>query len=243
MPPKTLIVNPHHWLKDDGSLPDDSRVRARAIRIAQCIEYGASLAPGEYRSTLVACRRRPNGRPCDGLLQVDKGGDTTLLAHCPKCGHQEYSIHDWQSTPWAFGPALPERFEPPAPHEHSLESWALRMRCPIDANDMRALLQDGDEPAEVLSQVLDALPHRPSAEDLDGLLSALHASSADMQYPRPNAQPISALASRLAAPSAPSPSSGLASDTWSAARLSEACPCPCGSPASYADCCLQRNLH
>ena len=58
---KTTVVNPHHWLNEDGSLPENPRVRARVIRVAQFIEYGGTLRIGESRETLVPCRCRPAG--------------------------------------------------------------------------------------------------------------------------------------------------------------------------------------
>ena len=103
-----LYVDPWHWLDSDGELPRDNLpLRRQALRIARFIEYGAELAPGEVRLTLVECRRRPGRRPCLGLMMVLKNPDDTLEAGCPECGEPEVLIRNWQDTFWAHGLAQP----------------------------------------------------------------------------------------------------------------------------------------
>jgi hypothetical protein len=103
-----LVVDPRHWLQQDGSLPpSDHRLRHRAIRIAQLIEYGGPLRVGQTRETLVACSKRPERRPCPGLLWVEKTKAHEIFAHCYVCGRDQILIHDWQDTEWAGGPMEP----------------------------------------------------------------------------------------------------------------------------------------
>src|SRR5881296_2828302 len=103
-----LVVDPWHWLAEDGSLPVAPRaLRARAIRVARLIECGGSLRPGEVRETLVECRRRPGGRACGGLLIVANRPDGTLFAVCPACCIEQVVIENWQGTRWARGLASP----------------------------------------------------------------------------------------------------------------------------------------
>src|SRR5262249_8893553 len=68
---RMVVVDPHHWLLEDGSLPTENlRLRRRALRIARTIEYGGPLRRGETRETLVehqeagreAVHRYPLGR-------------------------------------------------------------------------------------------------------------------------------------------------------------------------------------
>lgn len=40
MASKCTVVNPWHWLNEDGSSVDDPKLRSRSLRVAQCIEYG-----------------------------------------------------------------------------------------------------------------------------------------------------------------------------------------------------------
>lgn len=105
-----IVVDPWHWLHPDGSLPEaPQRLRARALTVAQCIEYGGPLPVHSGRETLIRCRRRPKGRACSGFLWVVKTQAQEIHAFCPTCGTDEYLIHNWEQTPWAAGPmdALP----------------------------------------------------------------------------------------------------------------------------------------
>lgn len=97
-----LVVDPWHWLEPDGSLPT-SRLRRQALRVARLIEYGADLEPGEFRPTLVECRRRPGGRPCSGFVVVGKLPDGEIESGCPVCGGVDTLIHNWEDTFWGLG--------------------------------------------------------------------------------------------------------------------------------------------
>jgi len=103
-----LVVDPWHWLTEDGHLPvDNPRLYARVLRIAIFIEYGGPLAKNETRETLVQCKRRPNGRACPGLMWVIKTTDDRVLARCLVCREEEALVHNWQGTDWANGPMEP----------------------------------------------------------------------------------------------------------------------------------------
>jgi hypothetical protein len=105
-----LIVDPWHWLAEDGSIPtSNSRLRTNVLKVARLIEYGGPLVRGQSRETLIECRRRPKGRLCGGLFSVAKLEDDALLAFCPECGSEQVLIHNWQGTRWAQGPAQPVR--------------------------------------------------------------------------------------------------------------------------------------
>lgn len=108
-----LVVNPWHWLKEDGSLPDEMpRLRRNVLRIARFIEYaGSILDVGEAQSTLVECVRRPERKPCLGLMVVIREEDH-LAVVCPACKRQEAAIYEWETTPWASGPPLPIQLVP-----------------------------------------------------------------------------------------------------------------------------------
>jgi hypothetical protein len=60
-----LVVDPWHWLTEDGSfLFDNPRLYRRMLRIARFIEYGGQLQKNEMRETLIECKRRPKGKAC-----------------------------------------------------------------------------------------------------------------------------------------------------------------------------------
>ena len=55
-----LVVDPRHWLMEDGDLPKTNlRLRRQALRVARLIDYGGPLAVGESREPLVECTKRP----------------------------------------------------------------------------------------------------------------------------------------------------------------------------------------
>ena len=99
-----LVVDPWHWLHEDGSLPvENPRLYRRVLRVAQFIEYGGTLKPGEMRETLMQCRKRPGRNRCPGLLWVIKTARDDITAFCMACGSAEMHISNWQETEWADG--------------------------------------------------------------------------------------------------------------------------------------------
>jgi hypothetical protein len=116
-----LVVDPWHWLEKDGGFPTTNlRVRRRIIRVARFIEYGGPLLVGESRETLVECKRRPDRRPCLGLMWVTKTESDTIESFCQVCSSIETVIQNWEETEWASGmmepvPPNPTRENAPPP--------------------------------------------------------------------------------------------------------------------------------
>ena len=103
-----LVVDPWHWLTPDGNLPaDNPPLRKQVLRVAQVIEYGGPLLKGARRETLICCTRRPNRKPCIGLLWVEKTEQDSIHAFCPTCRTGEMLVSNWQDTIWAEGPMEP----------------------------------------------------------------------------------------------------------------------------------------
>ena len=107
-----LVVDPWHWLTEDGHfLVDNTRLYRRMLRIARFIEYGGTLQKNETRETLVECKRRPKGKACPGLMWVVKAADDSILGHCIVCKIDEVVIHNWRETEWAKGMMEPVRVD------------------------------------------------------------------------------------------------------------------------------------
>lgn len=105
---RMLVVDPWHWLHPDGTFPvENPRLYRRILRVAQLIEAGGPLQPRHMRETLLACSKRPNGKPCPGLLWVLKTTDDSIHAFCRVCFQDEAMIHNWQDTDWADGAMEP----------------------------------------------------------------------------------------------------------------------------------------
>jgi len=101
-----LVVDPWHWLDENGKVPEgNARLRRRILRVARLIEAAGPLPKMRGRDTLVECARRPGGKACLGLIFVVKKQDDAIHAFCPRCRSDEALIHNWAGTPWAAGPA------------------------------------------------------------------------------------------------------------------------------------------
>jgi hypothetical protein len=98
-----LVVDPAHWLDQDGNFPEDARLRRRMLRIARFIEYGGPIPQRSIRETLVECDRRPKRVACPGLMWVRKEADDSIVAFCIVCRTDQVLIHSWQETLWANG--------------------------------------------------------------------------------------------------------------------------------------------
>jgi hypothetical protein len=102
-----LVVDPWHWLDRDGSLPTESMMRTRTLRVARLIEGGGPLPHGAVRQVLVECEKRRSRKPCRSLLLVAKTRDDLIHAFCPVCGADDTLISNWATTAWAKGPLPP----------------------------------------------------------------------------------------------------------------------------------------
>ncbi|MEM1032191.1 MAG: hypothetical protein AAGN82_17710 [Myxococcota bacterium] len=103
-----LVVDPWHWLNEDGTLPtEDRRLRKQILRVVQLIEAAATLPRLHARETTLPCSKRPSRVPCSGLVWVIKTADDRIHAHCPVCRGDEAMIDNWQATDWAQGQMEP----------------------------------------------------------------------------------------------------------------------------------------
>lgn len=98
----TLVVDPWHWLNEDGELPlEHPKLWPKLNRIGQFVDSGCDLEPNHGRETLLRCRRRQSGKPCSASMWVARQPDGALLCACPRCHHEEMVIHNWEDTLWA----------------------------------------------------------------------------------------------------------------------------------------------
>lgn len=126
-----IVVDPWHWMDEEGGFPEEPSIRRNAILVAQCIEYGGPLRALHGVHTLIPCRRRPGGTPCRGFLFVVKTDKDELHAFCPTCGIDEFLIHNWQETDWAEGPMEPIPVKA-VPREEALEAPPLPAVLGVD---------------------------------------------------------------------------------------------------------------
>lgn len=237
------VVNPWHWLDEDGGFPDDPRLRRKSIRVAQCIEYGGKLNRGEARPTLLPCAKTPAGAACSGFLLVLKQSDDAILAFCPVCTEDEFLIYEWEDTPWAIGHADPldiaafskaqgfkVRRSGPVDHEMLLQRGLDILGSPLSAGEVREALQRASQMGTVVDWVLSSLPSPPTQGSLERFVPLLmdiwDQTSKDARDDRSHIE-LNQVHTLLAQ-----------------AELGRNQICPCGSGRLYKRCCLTRtNLH
>ncbi|MCR9161603.1 MAG: SEC-C metal-binding domain-containing protein [Nannocystaceae bacterium] len=238
---KCTVVNPWHWLNEDGSFVDDPKLRSRSLRVAQCIEYGGPLAHGEARETLISCRFRPNRQPCAGLLWVLKQSDDSIMAFCGTCQQDEFLIHEWEDTLWAKGPMEPVGVEElareagrstgsprvPGPQDHPdlFERALALLGSPMKGAELQALISDGASPMTVLDAVLATLPRPPTKGAVERFLPLL--MEAWNATPRPELGGLSPEAVH----------GGRTPHEHTSPKVGRNAPCPCGSGKKFKRCC------
>jgi hypothetical protein len=235
------VVNPRDWLNADGSLPSEPRLRKRAVRVAQCIEYGGPLDRGHARETLIPCRRKLDKKACPGLLWVLKQSDDAIHAFCQVCDGEEFLIYEWEDTDWAEGPMEPvdvatmaaergaEPREPTTSDRDVLLRRALEIvGSPLSPDRVRQLVQQNDQPTGVIRAILASVRGAPQQSALERLMPVLMDVWNDTPRRELDGRTPTEMARSTRAPSArPAP------------RVGRNDPCPCGSGRKYKHCCLR----
>lgn len=245
--PKITVVDPHHWIDPDLGFPESGPVRAKAVRVAQCIEYGGTLPRHEGRNTLIACRFRPGGAPCPGFLIVIKQPDDTILAMCDWCEEEEFLIHNWQDTSFAQGQPEGVRldlledelsegscFSPRHPSsdagdiDERLAAALKAMGWNIPTAELRQVISTSEMPSDVLRHLQTRLPPPPNAQAFVQFMPMLMEAWNDTARPD-----LDGLSPQEKAKQRP------ASAPEGPARNA---PCPCGSGKKYKRCCISERL-
>jgi hypothetical protein len=236
-----ITVDTRHWLNQDGSLPNEPRLRKQALRVAQCIEYAGPLKRGHARETLLACRRKLDKKACPGLLWVLKQEDDAIHAYCVVCKSDEYLIYEWEDTDWAHGPmeaidiaamarqqGKPQR-QPTADDRDALVRRALELvGSKLGPEELERLVRETDHPAAVIQAILASVCGAPQQSALERLMPVVM----DVW----NSTPRNELGGRT-----PMEMAGSARSTnmRSALRAGRNDPCPCGSGRKYKKCCIR----
>ncbi len=236
------VINPAH-LFEGGGLPAEPRLRAKALRVAQCIEAGGPLPRGHARATLIPCRKRPAGKACSGLLMVLKQDDDAIHAFCQVCTADEYLIYEWEETLWADGPMEPVDVaamavevgksdrEPPARDLDLLLQRALALvGSRLTPTEVRRIVERSATPTAMVQAILGTAAQPPSVATMERFLPVLM----DLWNETPREElggqsPDAIHAAGVAAPRAP--------------QVGRNEPCPCGSGRKYKKCCLNAVRH
>ena len=234
---KPMLVDPHHWMDADGAFPKSAPLRAKAVRVAQCIEYAAALRDSEARATLVPCRSGVEAGTCDGFLLVIKQPDDSILAMCDTCQQEEFLIQNWHGTPWARGPqqavhvdetiAMEDEPVRDVPHEASdgdaqLAAALARFKCNVSVAEVRALMAASETPADVLAQLQSRLPTGATERLMPALMHVwANTPRAELDGVTPHEQ-------------------AHAKDDAPASQPMPTALCPCGSGKYVERCCITK---
>ena len=237
------VINPAHWFGEGGELPAEPRRRAKALRVAQCIEAGGPLPRGHARATLIPCRKRPAGTACSGLLMVLKQDDDAIHAFCQVCTADEYLIYEWEDTLWANGPMKPfdvaalaaeaglSKLERPARDiDLLLERTLALLGSHLTTTEARRIVARSASPTAMVQAILGTAAQPPAVATMERLLPVLM----DLWNETPREElggqsPDAVHAAGAAAPREP--------------RVGRNVPCPCGSGRKYKKCCLHAVRH
>jgi hypothetical protein len=89
------------FLDQDGSIgPESGPGRKMAEYLARIIVDATIPDFSARRPTAVRCRRRPNRRPCLGMIENDLDPETNQIVWwCPECGDNGL-IDNWEGSLW-----------------------------------------------------------------------------------------------------------------------------------------------
>ena len=96
-----LITNLEHFLTPDGSIgPKDGPALRLADYLTKIVVAETASLKTQSETMVVRCRRRPNRKPCTGVIQTDIDPETNqIIWWCPVCEEQG-SISHWQGSLW-----------------------------------------------------------------------------------------------------------------------------------------------
>jgi hypothetical protein len=97
----TWITDFSHFLDEDGSIgPQSGPAKRMAEHLAKIIMDATRPLPSPGRPTAVKCRRRPNRKPCPGMIENDLDPETNeIVWWCPRC-EDNGRIGHWEGSLW-----------------------------------------------------------------------------------------------------------------------------------------------
>jgi hypothetical protein len=99
--PRSLIADLHHFLDDFGSIaPESGPARKLAEHLAAIVAESTAVLADIEGYQRQRCQRRPNRRPCPGLIDswIDPATGA-IYWECPSC-RDNGLISNWEGTMW-----------------------------------------------------------------------------------------------------------------------------------------------
>jgi hypothetical protein len=101
----TYVTDISHFLDEEGYIIPESGTALRFAEYLTSIISMISHPPPLPEEFKVKCRRRPNRKPCKGIIEGDTDPDTDVIIWwCPECLENGF-ISNWQDTIWDLSDA------------------------------------------------------------------------------------------------------------------------------------------
>ena len=88
------VIDIRHWLNENYDGPAVPRLKLKVAKMKEIIIYATSESAGEKVGLAPRCWRRPQRKPCKGILEVRKVGHDEIWWFCPVCG-DEGVVRGW----------------------------------------------------------------------------------------------------------------------------------------------------
>jgi len=93
------VIDIRHWLNDNYDGPAVPQLALKVAKIKEIIIYATSACTGRKAGLAPGCWRRPQRKPCKGILDVKVVGQDEIRWFCPVCG-DEGVVRGWTSLNW-----------------------------------------------------------------------------------------------------------------------------------------------
>ena len=99
MASKSQVTDISNLQQPDGSLPKGQAGRL-ALFLGRIVSAASMLQPGQSQMSPLRCRRRPNRRPCRGVIEIIRPlKNVEINWRCDECGDHG-AITNWRETRW-----------------------------------------------------------------------------------------------------------------------------------------------
>ena len=94
------VIDIRHWLDELQIGPAVPRLRFKVKKLCEIIRYATSKTAGIPISAPPKCWRKPDRKPCEGVLQINLEPTTDqIFWTCPRC-RDEGVVTGWNGLIW-----------------------------------------------------------------------------------------------------------------------------------------------
>jgi len=82
------VIDIRHWLNDNYEGPAVPQLKNKVAKMKEIIIYATSELAGRKGVSTPRCWRRPQRRPCKGILEARVADHDEIRWFCPACGDE-----------------------------------------------------------------------------------------------------------------------------------------------------------